>query len=300
MSVQTVAIFGPGDMGSNVGRSLRKYGLRVVTCLAGRSERSRGLAGDAGFEDLPSLEAVMADADLVLSIMPPANAVDAARAIADAMRAAGRTPPYADCNAISPGTTRRAGEAIAAAGAPFIDAGIIGPPPGRGRPPRFYVSGPEAAVMDALDGKDIDVRQLGPEIGRASAMKMAYASLTKGTWTLYAATLTMAARSGLADELMAELDSSRPTVLEDMRRMVPRLPADSGRWIGEMEEIAATFADVGLTPHFHEGAADTFRLLASTPLAEETRETMDTNRTLEQTVAVFAAAVDKAAGSGDD
>jgi 3-hydroxyisobutyrate dehydrogenase-like beta-hydroxyacid dehydrogenase len=296
MSVETVAIFGPGDMGSNVGRALRAHGLRVVTCLAGRSQRSRGLAAGAGFEDLPSLEAVMAEADLVLSIMPPANAVTAAHEIAAAMRRAGTTPPYADCNAISPDTTRRVGAAIATTGAPFIDAGIVGPAPGRGQPPRFYVSGPEATVMDALDGKDIDVRQLGPEIGRASAMKMCYASLTKGAWTLYAATLTVAARSGLAAELIAELDSSRPTVLAEMRRMVPRLPADSGRWIGEMEEIAATFAGAGVTSYFHQGAADTFRLLASTPLAEETRETLDTSRTLEQTVAIFAAAVDSAAG----
>ena len=72
-----------------------------------------------------------------------------------------------------------------------------------------------------------------------------------------------------------------------MQANVSRLPADSGRWIGEMEEIAAAFAAVGVTPNFHLGAADLFTMLARTPFAQETRENMDRPRTLEESVRIY-------------
>ena len=268
MASKAVAIVSPGDMGHHVGKALKKEGLRIITTLAGRSDRTKGLAATAGFEDLPSLEAVMAEADLVLSIMPPSAAVSAARDMADAMTAAGRTPNYADCNAISPQTTRKAADIIVSAGASFVDAGIVGPGPGtREKPTHFYVSGPEAGAMALLQGPHIDVIDMGPEVGQASAIKMCYASLTKGAWTLYAAALMAAEALGVTEKLHEELQFSRPQVYAEMERMVPRLPLDAGRWIGEMHEIAATLDGVGVTPDFHNGAAAVFELLEKTPIA---------------------------------
>jgi 3-hydroxyisobutyrate dehydrogenase-like beta-hydroxyacid dehydrogenase len=289
MPSKTVAIVSPGDMGHNVGKALKKEGLRIVTSLAGRSERTRKLAAAAGFEDLKSLEAVAAEADLILSIMPPSSAVDAARAMAKAIKASGRTPPYADCNAVSPQTAQKAADVIAGAGAPFIDAGIIGPGPGtRENPTHFYVSGPQASAMKIIAGPHIEVIDMGPEIGRASAIKMCYAAITKGTWTLYASALMAAEALGVTDDLHGEIQFSRPKDYAEMERMVPRLPLDAGRWIGEMHEIAATLAGAGVTPNFHKGAADIFDLLEKTPIARETRETVDKSRTLKQALAIYA------------
>ena len=207
---------------------------------------------------------------------------------AHAGREAGSTPVYVDCNAISPATAREACDAITSAGAAFIDAGIIGLAPGKGGGTRFYVSGSDVSAMLALDGKGFDVISLGDEVGRASAMKMVYAALTKGTWTLQTAVMLAAEKLGLTEELTAEFAFSQKPALEAMRARIPRLPADSGRWIGEMEEIAATFADAGVTSGFHNGAADIFRVLAQTPFASETRETMDTSRTMEDALKVYA------------
>lgn len=288
-------------MGHAVGRSLVRNGLNIVTSLEGRSERTKALAESAGFSDLGSLPAVMAEADLVLSIMPPSAAVGVAQSVASAMREANRTPLYADCNAISPSTTSRIGAVISECGASFVDAGIIGPPPGKGKQPtRFYVSGPQAEALAAIDCDGISVRQMGPEIGRASAIKMCYAAITKGSWTLYAAALTTAEIMGLTDLYLKELESSRPHVADEMRRMVPRLPVDAGRWIGEMEEIAATLGGAGLPRGFHEGAAELFRLLDKTPIAAETRETIDPTRTLEQALAIYAETVGRSKSLGVD
>jgi 3-hydroxyisobutyrate dehydrogenase-like beta-hydroxyacid dehydrogenase len=276
-------------MGHAVGRALNWGGLGVITCLKGRGELSRKFADQAGIRDVPSLAEMLVEADLVLSIVPPGQALDNARTVAEAMAASGHTPPYADCNAVSPATTRRIGEEITRAGADYIDGGIVGPPPGKGSPPRFYVSGERAGVMSELDGMGINVRPIGDEIGRASGMKMCYASLTKGTLALQTAVLTVAEALGLTEDLRGELLEGREALYKQMESGIRRLPSVSARFIGEMEEIAATYEAAGVTPKFHQGALDVYHLLASTPLAGETSETIDERRTLEEAAKVFAA-----------
>lgn len=288
----TVAVLMPGDMGHAVGRAIKAAGHTAITCLAGRSQRTRRLAEKAGLTDAGSLEALVADADIVLSILPPASALALARDVAKAMNKAQAFPVYVDCNAVAPSTAQAIGAVIAAAGAPFIDAGIIGAAPGPRSRPRFYVSGADVRPMQALGASvgDIgfEVVAVGPEPGRASALKMCYAALTKGTWTLHAAVLLAAEMLDLTDELKREFALSQRAALEMMEARIPRLPADSGRWIGEMEEIAKTFAEAGVTPAFHDGAAEIFRLLAKTPFAAETRETIDATRTAADTIATAA------------
>jgi 3-hydroxyisobutyrate dehydrogenase-like beta-hydroxyacid dehydrogenase len=288
MTLPVIAILMPGDMGHGVGAALSDAGHTVLTCLAGRSEATRTLATRAGMQDTETLVKLVERADVILSILPPSAAISLATEIAAAMREAGKTPVYVDCNAISPATARAAADAISAAGAVFIDAGIIGLAPGKGGGTRFYVSGADVSSMLALDGKGFEVISLGAEVGRASAMKMVYAALTKGTWTLQTAVMLAAEKLGLTEELTAEFAFSQKPALDAMRARIPRLPADSGRWIGEMEEIAATFADAGVTSGFHDGAADIFRVLAQTPFAAETRETIDASRTMEEALKVYA------------
>ena len=286
MSQQTIAILSPGDMGGGVGAALARHGHDVITCAAGRSQETRARAERLGFRLAADLDSLLARAQLVLSILPPEAATGLARDFAAAMRRSGSAPPYADCNAVSPETARAMSALFEGTGAPFVDAGIIGfAPRADGSPTRFYVSGEAANLMDVLDGKGISVRHVGPEIGCASAVKMCYASITKGTNALHTAAMTVADALGVGDTVRAEIDESLPAIMKHMRGAIPRLPADAGRWVGEMDEIAATYASAGVTPRFHQGAAETFRLLDSTPYGRETRETMDTARTLEETVA---------------
>lgn len=290
--IQVIGVIGSGDMGHAVGRALKAGGRRVLTALEGRSVRSRRLAEAAGVEDAGGLPALMGAAELVLSIVPPAVARDVAIAAAAAMQATGRRPHFADCNAVSPATMAEIARVVGAAGAVVTDCGIIGAGPLPGRPAtRFYVSGPKAGALAELDGNGIAVKPLGPEIGRASAMKMAYAAINKGALGLYAASLIVAERLGLTGELLAELATSQKATHERIQAALPWLATDAERWIGEMEEIAQTFASVGVSPRYHEGAADIYRLLAASPLSAETRESADRTRTLEEALRIFAAAL---------
>ena len=288
MAVGTIAILSPGSMGSAVGKVLRESGYDLVTNLDGRSERTRALAEEAGFRAVSGIDSIVEEADLVMSILVPSEAISVAREAAAAMKRTGASPAYADCNAVSPDTARELGGIIEAAGGRFIDAGIIGGPPGSGSPPRFYASGPHEAVIGELDGKGIIVPLLGGDVGRASAIKMCYASLTKGVSALQTAALVAAYRLGLSSELEEEMSSSQAKVLAQMQSVIG-LPGKAFRWVGEMEEIAATFESVGVTGNFHHGAAEIFRMVADSPLGDERPETIDPNRTLQETVEVFAA-----------
>ena len=284
MALDKVAILSPGAMGHAVGRVLAEHGVDIMTCLAGRSERTHRLASSAGFTEMPTLEDLVCEADLVLSILVPVDAEASACQLAGALKATSAQPYIADCNAISPMRSAKIETIIQSAGGKFIDASIIGPPPGQGAPPRFYVSGIHAAAMLPLDGKGIAVKSLGEITGRASGIKMCYAALTKGTSTLQVALLTAAESMGLTEELRQELAYSQAAALQSMESTIPRLPPNAHRWVGEMEEIASTFAEVGVTSHFHLGAAAIYRLLQATSFANESPETIDPDRTLTRTI----------------
>ena len=289
MTIKTVAILNPGEMGGAVGGALREGGFEIITCLDGRSEATRGRASTYGLRDVGTLDAAITEADIVLCIMPPEFSPATANAVAASMDRTGHAPPYADCNAIAPETARDIERGITVAGASFIDASIVGNPPGKGpKPTRFFASGPDAALMDVFNGKGITIKQCGPEIGRGSAVKMCYAGITKGTSALHAAILIAAEALGVADELYEELTYSQEAQLKRMENTTPALPAVSARYIGEMLEISKTMGSVGVTTGFHDGATELYRLMEKTPFASEIRETVDKDRTLRQTVKVCA------------
>jgi 3-hydroxyisobutyrate dehydrogenase-like beta-hydroxyacid dehydrogenase len=291
----TVAILGMGDMGSAVGAALVRAGVRVVTDLSRRGAHSRVLAARAGVEDLGSLAAVVRDAGLVLSIVPPAAAAACAANVAGALHETGAAPVYADCNAVAPATVRQIARLFDGTGAPFVDASIIGVAP-KPRAPRtrFYASGSARAALRALAAaEELELGELGDEVGTASALKMVYAGLNKGTDALYTAVLLAAARLGELPALLAECEHSQRDPLARMRARVPFLASTSARFTGEMAEIAAALESVGVTPDFHRGAEWLYALLATTPLAAETRDAQPRERSLDTALTIFGAALDR-------
>ena len=253
----TVGISSPGEMGHAVARVLVDGGLPVIACLEGRSERSRGRAAAAGIEAVPTLAEVARRADLFLSILPPAHACEMARQVA----ATGETTTYVDCNAVSPATAVAIGATAGAASLTFIDAGIVGPPPLKEGTTRFYASGERVEEFAELSRYGLDVRVVGEEIGQASGLKMCYASQTKGRYAIFIESLVAARRLGCYDLLVEELKLSQSATLADTEKSVPNIPAKAGRWIAEMEEIAATFAEVGMTDRLFHGVADMYRAI---------------------------------------
>ena len=253
-----VAIVAPGNMGAAVARRLTENGVEVLTALAGRGAASVARAAAAGMRDVP-LDGLIR-AELVLSILPPGHALAFAEQMAPVLSAAAvRKPVFVDCNAVSPETVRRIGAVVAGAGAPFVDASIIGLPPKPGQPsPHFYVSGESAARVLALSAYGLDVRVLDGAVGAASALKMSYAGINKGVAALAAAMILAAGRAGATEALYQEMSESLPGLLESLRRQVPDMLPKTYRWVAEMREIAAFAGEDAATRAVFEGFSELF------------------------------------------
>jgi L-threonate 2-dehydrogenase len=232
----TIAIVAQGAMGAGVGGRLVERGLRVITSLAGRSEASAQRAAAAGMVAASDQEC--AQADYFLSICPPGDALALAQKMAPLIASNSKKPIYVDCNAVSPPSKIAIGDVILKSGAPFVDIGIIGLPPKEGHSPYLHASGPEAARLGILNDFGIKVNVIKGPVGAASALKMSYAGITKGTTALGSMMMLAATRAGVADMLRGELDRSHPAFITNFQRAVPDMFDKAYRFVGEMEEIA--------------------------------------------------------------
>ena len=109
-------------------------------------------------------------------------------------------------------------------------------------------------------GSYLEAIALGAPAGAASALKACYAAWTKGATALLAAVRALAQVEGVEAALLAEWQRSQPGV--DKRSEAVTVQARKAwRWVGEMEEIAASFEAAGLPGGFHLAAADLYRRL---------------------------------------
>ena len=256
-----VALIAPGNMGAAVGKRLTENGLQVLTSLEGRSEESVARARAAGMTDASPDQ--IAAADLILSIVPPGDALSLAERLAPALARGNRKPAYVDCNAVNPKTVAGIEAAIAPTACPFVDAGIVGGPPKPGTAgPAFYASGAEAPRFAVLNDYGLDVRVLDGGVGAASAMKMSYAGITKGFTALGTVMMLAATRAGTAEALHRELAATQPQLLAWLTRQVPNMYSKAYRWVAEMEEIAGFVGEDAAGNQIFSGAADLYERIA--------------------------------------
>jgi putative dehydrogenase len=256
-----VAVIAPGAMGAAVGKRLFDSGVKVLTSLQDRSQETVARAKAAGMAAASDKE--IAGADFILSILPPGDALALAQRFAPALTASNAKPVYVDCNAINPKTVERVAAAIAPTECPFVDAGIIGQPPKPGDAgPRFYASGAAAQRFATLREFGLDVRVLDGALSAASALKMSYAGITKGTQAIGAAMMLAATRAGSADALFAELQGSQKELFPWLKRQLGMMPPKAYRWVAEMQEIAGFVGDDPAARELYEGAANFYETFA--------------------------------------
>ena len=273
MQIRNVGVVSPGDMGQAIAGRLKESGMNVHAALDGRSERTKSLARAAGLTDCGSIDKLVATCELIISVINPGEALDVARKVAAAMKSSGRKIAFADLNAVSPQTARDTDQLIRDAGGMFIDGGIIGPPPrGEKDKPRLYVSGPDAYLFEQIKHPNLQVRIMSERIGDASGVKMCYAAMTKGTTALAVELLVAARKLGVEQALEKELRDSRSDVFDWQMKSLAGMPPKAYRWVPEMQEIAKTFGELGMTRRIFEGATDMYAMIAATPLGKESPE----------------------------
>ena len=267
----TLAVIAAGMMGSGVAGRLTQHRVPVLTSLAGRGAATVARAEAAGMTDASDAE--IAQVEIILSIVPPGDALALAERLAPHLAAVHRKPAYVDCNAVNPATVARIAAVIEATGARFVDGGIIGGPPAPGSiGTSIYVSGPYAPDIAVLNDYGLEIRVLDSAVGAASALKMSYAGITKGFTALGAAMMLAATRGGAAEDLRRELAASQPALYGWLSRQTPKMYSKAYRWVAEMQEISGFTGEDEAAGKIFDGAAEFYQRIAN-DFAAEGRET---------------------------
>jgi 3-hydroxyisobutyrate dehydrogenase-like beta-hydroxyacid dehydrogenase len=258
----SIAILAPGAMGSAVAGRLDEHGAKVLTSLEGRSAATAQRAAAAGM--IAAGDDAIAACDIILSIVPPSEALGLAEHLATLITKNAKKPVIVDCNAVNVETIRKIEDIVLSSGARFVDAAIIGFPPKPGsKSPAFYLSGDDAKDVAVLGDLGLDVRIIDGPVGAASALKMAYAGINKGITGLGAAMALAATRAGAADALRDELALSLPAVQARFAVSLPDMIPKSYRWVAEMREIAGFLGEGHPAALIYEGFARLFEHIAT-------------------------------------
>ncbi len=255
----TAGFLHPGQMGVTIAAAVSSAGYDAAWVSAGRSGDTKSRATTAGLHDHGTVDQLCSRCDYIFSVCPP----DQAGAVANQVVAAGFTGTYIDCNAVSPVTAHQVADVVAAAGANFVDGGIIGPPAHSKGTTRLYLSGSRASQVASLfEGSLVDARMLGDDAGAASALKMAYAGWTKGSAALLMNQFALAKANNVDQALLQEWSISIPGMAEKLSSQSVANAPKAWRFVGEMNEIADTLRHAGLSAAWFEGAAETYARLA--------------------------------------
>lgn len=246
-------------MGVSIAAAAAAGDNRVSWASHGRSTSTRDRVVALDVTDDVTVSAMAEAADIIVSVCPPASAI----AVAEEVAATNFGGIYVDANAVSPATSHQVAAIVEAAGATAVDGGIVGPPAWNEGTTRLYVAGTSSpAVVSALGSGVLEVVALDAEYGAASALKMAYAGWTKGSSALLLTMAAYAESAGILDDLVAEWNLSQPGVAARAAGSARGTGPKAWRFVGEMDEIAASLAGAGLPDGFHKGAADAYRRMA--------------------------------------
>lgn len=248
-----VGVVHPGEMGAAVAVAAATN-REVCWASQGRSQATLRRAGQARLVDLGTIDALVTQTEIILSVCPPYAAIAVAREVSGL----GFQGVFADLNAVAPQTAREIGELVARGGGAFVDGGIIGPPGSA----RLYLCGDHAErVASLFGGSPFEAKVTDGDPGAASALKACYAAWTKGSDALLLAIRALACAEGVEAPLLAEWSRSQPALAPASERAVGANARKAWRFVGEMEQIAETFAAAGLPDGFHHAAAVVFARL---------------------------------------
>lgn len=258
-----IGLIGLGEMGSEIGRYLVMNDLEVISVYEGRSEISKKRASKYKIRDAGSIEQFCKISDLVISIIPPDKAVETANLYTSYKNKDGQI--YCDLNAISTITAKKIKLLLDEKKIDYVDGAIMGGPPTENYSPRIYLSGKLSEKLNFLNEKGIELMVLKGSDFKASATKMVYASITKGSKALVAGALIAAKKNNVYDELMEELKYSEEYFSLVAKDQIPSIKHKAYRWVGEMNEISLTYKESGLTGGFHSEAENVYELIKNLP-----------------------------------
>jgi 3-hydroxyisobutyrate dehydrogenase-like beta-hydroxyacid dehydrogenase len=264
--VPAIALIGFGEAGETFAGAAA-WGSRAVAydALAGREAAAR--CSKTAFWCTPGK--ALRGAELVLSLVTADQALPAASVCAPLLEPGA---VWCDMNSVAPETKREAARSVEAAGGRYVDVAILAPVKPAALAVPLLLSGPDAAVAEGLlrQAGFTNLRVVGAEVGRASAIKMIRSVMVKGMEALTAEMMEAAQKAGVADEVLASLDASDKP--EPWRKkadyQLERMDKHGLRRAAEMEESAKTLAALGVEPVLTRGTIRRQREMAGKGLPQ--------------------------------
>jgi 3-hydroxyisobutyrate dehydrogenase-like beta-hydroxyacid dehydrogenase len=241
-----VALIGFGEAGSTFARA-GEWRNRVWSYDVDPSRAP--VMAEVGVSYSDMLKDAVGPASLVLSLVTADAALSAAEAAAPLLP---QGAIFCDMNSVAPETKRTAARAIETAGGRYVDVAVLAPVDPAGLNVPLLLAG-EAAdeARHALTALGFaNLRVVGAEVGRASAIKMIRSVMVKGIEALTAEMMMAAERAGVADEVLASLDASdKPKPWADkVAYNLNRMQVHGLRRAAEMEEVAKTLLALDVLP----------------------------------------------------
>jgi 3-hydroxyisobutyrate dehydrogenase-like beta-hydroxyacid dehydrogenase len=270
MLAKKVCVLYPGEMGAALGAALAAQGCEVFTWVGERRERTRDAAADSGFTRLPSFEQAVAIADVVLSLVPPGEALAVAQRFA--AFADGRpevAPLYLDANSVAPNAAREIAACVEAAGAECVDGVLVGGAARIGKETVLMLSGSRADELERAWRGALEIRALEGGVGAASSLKMAFSAFNKGLVALFLEAVSAAGQVGQADQLLHLFTDFYPGTVGTLERLLPSYPRHAARRVQEMREVESWLEEVGQSPVMARGTRVTFEKFCAAGLDPE-------------------------------
>nr|WP_243415105.1 DUF1932 domain-containing protein [Altererythrobacter segetis] len=245
-----MALVGFGEAGETF---VRAPGWRGETRGWDVLPERRAAMAQAGVETGDDAASALGDRAFILSLVTADQALAAARDYAPLLPEGAL---WCDMNSVAPDTKREAASVIERAGGRYIDVAVMAPVD-KGMAVPLLVSGPHAmAAQPLLEALGFsNVRVVGDEVGRASAIKMIRSVMVKGFEALSSECAAAAEAAGVFDEVMASLDASEKAApwAEKIAYNRERMAKHGFRRAAEMEESAKTLQGLGVEPVMTRG-----------------------------------------------
>jgi 3-hydroxyisobutyrate dehydrogenase-like beta-hydroxyacid dehydrogenase len=252
---QHIGLIGYGEVGKIFSAGLRdKPGVAAMAVwdlkLANPATQVSELAhaATAGVTAQTSVQALCEASHLVISAVTASNTLAVAQEAAQFIRPG---TIFLDLNSASPGTKQQCAALIDAAGAHYVEAGVMTSVPPYGIKVPMLLGGAKAGELALLlVSWGMDARAVSDQLGVASAIKMCRSVMIKGLEALVIESYTTARAYGVEDQLLPTLQETFPSIdwSEQGAYFFSRVVQHGQRRAEEMRESANTVREAGFEP----------------------------------------------------
>ena len=249
----SLCFIGFGEAGQAIASGLREVGVDQIAAWDILFLKDEGAALKQAGEKIGARLAhsaadAVASSDIIVSAVTAGSSLDAARSVAPHLSG---NPYFLDVNSVSPGRKKEAAKVLGDA-ARYVDVAILAPIHPKKHQTPLLLAGEHAQALLPILIDELDMRGAiaSDQVGAAAALKMIRGVMIKGIEALTAECMIAAQRAGIAQEVAASLKNNYPTL--DWQKVVDynleRMASHGIRRAEEMEQVAATLAELGIAP----------------------------------------------------